>query len=476
MRRRSGRPLHDGRGGSRVEAVVPADGVAGIGVRTPIAITFDGPIDPASVTDAIRITPPVPGESSVVDLPDDCDRLATANARSERLAGFVAGRGLPAADSGSVLVFTPASHPRAAHDLHGRARPGRHQGGRPGPVAAGRRWTFTTGGPTPSAQNQIAFLSPRGGVRNVWLMNPDGSNPRQITTELAPVSAFDVSSDGRLIVYATAGVVRVLHLGTDDLATLTDIGLAEYQPILTPDAKTILVGRRDRNGADLGYWLEPIPGAEGAPAERQILPDGAPPLGSSAFGGDGLVDGPGLSAWSPRAAFDPTGATVLLVDALGRVPQVTLPPVPAPATFAYTGLSRPLAGPVWDPAAGFLIVADLGTGAGQSVIAIARPDIAPVPAVGPVAVGTHGGLASLAAPSGDHVGYAAAPGQPLIGLTTSPDRYDRAPGFSPDGTTLLFGRVPAADETRSAGIWLAGLDGRDLRQLSTDGTAARWLP
>ncbi len=30
----------------------------------------------------------------------------------------------------------------------------------------------------------------------------------------------------------------------------------------------------------------------------------------------------------------------------------------------------------------------------------------------------------------------------------------------------------AVDQTRSAGIWLCGLDGRDLRQLSTDGAAA----
>jgi hypothetical protein len=42
--------------------------------------------------------------------------------------------------------------------------------------------------------------------------------------------------------------------------------------------------------------------------------------------------------------------------------------------------------------------------------------------------------------------------------------------------TLLFTRVQAADQTASAGIWLCDLDGRNLRQLSTDGADPRWLP
>jgi Tol biopolymer transport system component len=80
------------------------------------------------------------------------------------------------------------------------------------------------------------------------------------------------------------------------------------------------------------------------------------------------------------------------------------------------------------------------------------------------------------APTGDHLGYTAAPPRALDALTTAPDLVDRFPGFSPDGTTVLFSRVPTTAQTRSAGIWLADLDGRDLRQLSTDGAYPRWLP
>jgi len=61
-------------------------------------------------------------------------------------------------------------------------------------------------------------------------------------------------------------------------------------------------------------------------------------------------------------------------------------------------------------------------------------------------------------------------------LTTATDLADRSPVFSPDGTTLIFARVQAGQPDRSAGIWLVGLDGRELRQLTTDGSNPAWLP
>ena len=80
------------------------------------------------------------------------------------------------------------------------------------------------------------------------------------------------------------------------------------------------------------------------------------------------------------------------------------------------------------------------------------------------------------APAGDHIGYTTSGARPPVALTGTGDLADRTPGFSPDGTTLLFARVVLVDPTRSAGIWLCDLDGRDLRQLSTDGAYPRWLP
>jgi hypothetical protein len=457
--------------GLGVDAVVPSDGVAGIGVRTPIAVMFDGPIDPASVDGAIRITPAVGGDVRVIKQPSDVPPPVAP-------AGGTPSPSAPPgpAGAGTILLFTP-SETLAQHTTYTvELAPVVHRADDPGQVAAGRTWTFTTGGLTTSAQNQIAFLSDRGGIRNVWLMNPDGSNPREITTELAPVTAYDVASDGRSIVYAAHGSIRLLRLDGSDPTVVTASGSLEYAPTLAPGGGAVLVGRRDASGADLGWWIEPLPGGTGAP--HQIIANGAPPTGSSELGGDGLVPGPGPTPWASRAVFDPTGRWLVLVLPQGQVIHADLAPdAPAPSVHQLD-MAAPTGIPAWDAiGADFLLVGSMTGGDGLFRIGADGGGAALVtPAVGPVAVAEGGGVASLVAPSGAHVGYAAAPSGPLAALTSVPDLLDRSPGFSPDGTTLLFARVLAADPTRSDGIWLSGLDGRDLRQLTTDGAAARWLP
>ena len=329
--------------GLGVKAVVPADGVAGISVRTPIAIVFDGPIDPASVDGAIRITPPIGGDLRVVDPVSDAAQPSPSPGASGSAPGEPTGR-----SAGSILLFTP-SNPLAQHTTYTVAlAPVVERAGDPGQVAAGRTWTFTTGGETTSAQNQIAFLTARGGVRNVWLMNPDGSNPRQVTTELAPVSAYDVSSDGRSIAYAAGGVVRLLRLDGSDLATVTGDGQLDYAPTLAPGGEVVLLGRRDVAGTDLGWWLEPLPGASAGSQARQLIPYGAPPVGSVALTGDGLVVGPGVSPWADRAAFDPTGRWLLFVTADGRVIHADLATDRDGPTVAPLDLSSATGVPAWD--------------------------------------------------------------------------------------------------------------------------------
>lgn len=462
--------------GLGVGSVVPTDGVSGVGIRTPIAIVFDRPIDPTSIVGALRITPEVGGDVRVIVPPDDVALPVPSPSESPEPTSPPPGP----AGSGTILVFSPSS-PLAQHTTYTiELQPVVRSAEDPGQVAAGRTWTFTTGGQPASAQNQIAFLSPRGAVRNVWLMNPDGSNPRQVTTELAPVTAYDVTSDGRSIVYATAGAIRAMRLDTGAVTTLTAPGRFEYAPVLAPGGGDVLVGRRDEFGADLGYWLVPMPDAGGGP-EHQVLPDGAPPLGSAASGGDGLDAGPDVSVWAGRAAFDPTGLSLVVVDGQRRVVRASLDPTSLPPAIQIEDVVSPIGAPVWAETIGslggsgtFLIVGE-GSG-GSGVIRLDQPGTALFPAAGPVAVAGHGGIATLVAPAGAHLGYTSLASRAPEPLTSAADLLDRAPEFSPDGLSLVFGRVLANDPTRSGGIWLAGIDGRDLRQLSIDGSAARWLP
>ena len=52
--------------GLGIRAIVPTEGVAGVSVRTPIAVVFDGPVEPSSIDGALKITPPVPGGLELV--------------------------------------------------------------------------------------------------------------------------------------------------------------------------------------------------------------------------------------------------------------------------------------------------------------------------------------------------------------------------------------------------------------------------
>jgi Tol biopolymer transport system component len=60
-------------------------------------------------------------------------------------------------------------------------------------------------------------------------------------------------------------------------------------------------------------------------------------------------------------------------------------------------------------------------------------------------------------------------------LTTATDLDDRWPSFSPDGRSVLFGRV-RRDTTSSAGIWVVDVITGEASALSTDGAYPRWLP
>jgi hypothetical protein len=445
--------------GLDLTTVVPADGVAGISVASPIAIAFDSPIDPVTARGALHVTPSVNGEISVVTLPDDGGP-----------------NGAPSAPA--AIVFQPSSSlaPNTTYTVTLDPIVARLDD--PTIVAAGRTWAFTTGSPTSSGQNQVAFLSSRGGIRNVWIMNPDGTNQRELTVELAPVSNFDVTADGGSVVYSSAGVVSVRSVSGRDLRRLTvDDGRHEYAPAFTPDDAAVILARRDAAGADLGFWAVPLTAAGGP--ERQVLDHGAPPLGSAAAG-DGIDAADGTPVWMPRVAFDSIGQGALLVTADGNAVVLDLGTDPAsPITVPLRG-SAP---PVWvaDRAA-FVIAATGPNGSSPALYAVTlRGKVAALSgtggAVGPVALAADGTLAALrVAADGTRSILVVAPSGAVWGLPTSPGGADRWPTFSPDGAGLLFGRTRAGRPDGSDGIWLVDLSSGAARQLATDGAYARWIP
>lgn len=455
--------------GLAVLETVPRDGVSGIGIQTAVAVRFDAPIDPDSAREAFRITPSVDGEIRIVGLDDD--RMA--------VGGSSAASGEP-----DTLLFVP-DDPFAAHTTYTvTLEPSIARRDDPGAVAAGRTWSFTTGSPSASGQNQVAFLTARSGVRNVWLMNPDGTNPRQLTTALLPVSGFDVTFDGALVAFSTGGVVSVVAIDGEQERRVTADGRREYAPAFTPDDRWLIVGRRAADGADLGYWLVPLPGTPGE--ERLLVDRGAPALGSSDLGGDGIDGTDGTPGWMTRTAIDPTGRWALVVTAGGEPFLVDLA-VTAP-------VSRPIAIPVvassaaaWSPRHDAFVVSAIAA-SGEPVASMlwtvdSSARIRAIPgtdgAVGPVSVGPGGAIATTIRRPGDvsaWIGVLPAASTTMDRLASASGLDDRWPAFSPGGGELLVGRTFVSRPVDGDGIWVVETATGAARQLTTDGAYPRWLP
>lgn len=455
--------------GLNVKAVIPADGVAGIGIASLIAIRFDGPIDPSTARSAIHVTPSVDGEVRVVTLDGDGSSLSDP---------------VPP-EGGDLLVLVPSA-PLAPHTTYTvTLDPTVARVGDPEAVTIGRTWSFTTGAPTQSGQNQIAFLGARGGVRNVWIMNPDGTNQRELTVELLPVSSYDATADGAEIVYAAAGTVSAMAIDGSGFQRLTaDDGRLEYAPALVPGDQWVVVARRSASGADLGYWLVPMPGTAGT--ERQLLDHGAPSPDSASLPGDGIDQTDATPAWAPRIAFEPTGHTALLVTATGDVQVID---VREPGLLKG-GLSAPTqvsivgdAAPVWVPDRNaFVLTAMPASGGDRTLFVVATSGRAEAiagtaRAAGPVAMSTAGTLAYVVrGADGRAIVQLMARDGTIRDLASLSGRDDRWPAFAPDARTLLVGRSLIAQPNVSDGIWAIDLPTGQAHRLTVDGAHARWVP
>jgi hypothetical protein len=446
--------------GLRALALYPTPNVSGgVSVQSKVAIVFDGPVDVNSIANSIQLAPPVNGSISLVSLPDDSHAQGQATPT-------------PSGSGNNVLVFTP-NGPLAAHTSYtvtlssGIRRTD-------GQAAASQTWTFTTGEPSTSALGQIAFLSDRSGVNNVWLMNSDGTDQRQVTSELVPVTGFDISGDGTTVAYAAAGVVKVMGIG-GDIRYTTAAGRYEYAPAFTNDGTGLIVGRRDAAGTDLGYWRVPV--VSGAD-QSQVLPDGAPLLGSVELGGNGLTGSVGLPSWASRAAFSTDDNWMMIVRGSDNVAEIV----------DLTGANKPVkmnliasGRPVWVGSQDSFYLAGSGdNGASWAYWRVSTAGVAvrAGPSVVDVAADANGNLVLLVEglDGSDHLEFRPASSGAQVPLTAGPGLSDRSPSFSPDGKVIVFGRVNSHDLTKSEGIWVVKPDGTGLAQLSPDGAYTRWLP
>jgi len=113
---------------------------------------------------------------------------------------------------------------------------------------------------------RIVFVSNEGGSGDVWIMNPDGSNRRQLTTNGAINFSPTISADGRYIVFVSAregtrDVWRMNIDGSNPIRLTT--GLADSFPSISPDGKWVFYVALE--GAKPTVWKVSIDG--GSPVQ-----------------------------------------------------------------------------------------------------------------------------------------------------------------------------------------------------------------
>ncbi len=118
----------------------------------------------------------------------------------------------------------------------------------------GVRWT---------TDGHIVYVSTESGDRDLWAMNADGANRRQLTSDKAADDFPSLSKDGKYIVFVSArsGVPHIWRMNRNggDLKQLTFKG-GENLPNITPDGKFVIYS--SRTGGLPVFWKISIEGGE----------------------------------------------------------------------------------------------------------------------------------------------------------------------------------------------------------------------
>jgi Tol biopolymer transport system component len=113
---------------------------------------------------------------------------------------------------------------------------------------------------------RIVFISNESGTSDVWLMDPDGKNRKQLTTGSGLNTSPVASADGHFIVFASLqnGVRNIWRMNSDggNPIRLTN-GLADGLPTISPDSKWVVYNSLAQTKATL--WKISIEG--GAPQQ-----------------------------------------------------------------------------------------------------------------------------------------------------------------------------------------------------------------
>ena len=120
---------------------------------------------------------------------------------------------------------------------------------------------------------RIAYISDRGGSSQIWVMDPDGANPRQVTN-LPPKPTALFSPDGKNLVFTSESIPNAAPTTPATRRTSTPKRPARSTPASTPTCSTA-TGPPGRPSAAATCWSSPPTAAtvrDLTPGNRDVPP------------------------------------------------------------------------------------------------------------------------------------------------------------------------------------------------------------
>jgi serine/threonine protein kinase len=127
---------------------------------------------------------------------------------------------------------------------------------------------------------KIVYNSSAGGNPDIWIVDADGSNPKQLTDDVYAERALSVSSDGRHIVFDSlrSGTLQIWRLDIDGSNEKQLTSAGGFAPDVSADHQWVVYTTFEAGGFRI--WKVPIDGGEAVPVTNKysfipsVSPDG----------------------------------------------------------------------------------------------------------------------------------------------------------------------------------------------------------